>query len=34
MYRFGLREKRVTIADITALVDLVLAGTVPLKPPR
>jgi AcrR family transcriptional regulator len=34
MYRFGLREKRVTIADITALVDLVLAGTVPVKPPR
>jgi AcrR family transcriptional regulator len=34
MYRFGLREKRVTIADITALVDLVLTGAVPVKPPR
>ncbi|HEY3956757.1 MAG TPA: TetR/AcrR family transcriptional regulator [Streptosporangiaceae bacterium] len=31
LYRFGLREKRVTLAAITALVDLVLAGTVPLK---
>lgn len=34
MYRFGLREKRVTLASITALVDLVLAGTVPRKPSR
>lgn len=34
MYRFGLREKRVTIADITALVDLVLTGAVPVKPSR
>lgn len=40
LYRFGLREKRVTIADITALVDLVLTGAVPVNrradknPPR
>lgn len=31
LYRFGLREKRVTLAAITALVDLVLGGAVPLK---
>jgi len=31
MYRFGLREKRVTVGDIAALVDLVLTGTVPVK---
>lgn len=32
LYRFGLREKRVTLAATTALVDLVLSGAVPMKP--
>jgi AcrR family transcriptional regulator len=31
MYRFGMREIRVTTADVSALVDLVLNGTVPVR---
>lgn len=31
MYRFGMRETRVTAADVSALVDLVLSGAVPRR---
>ena len=31
MYRFGMREVRVTTADVSALVDLVLSGAVPRR---